>query len=74
MEKASPADKQPNGASEHAQLEKLERLEREYLRMTRTQTTAEVYEMHGNRETPHSDQIDCVFISRILNVDLNINT
>ncbi|XP_013860693.1 centrosomal protein of 57 kDa [Austrofundulus limnaeus] len=41
MEKASAADQQPNAVSEHAQLEKLERLEREYLRMTRTQTTAE---------------------------------
>ncbi|XP_017284459.1 centrosomal protein of 57 kDa [Kryptolebias marmoratus] len=41
MERASAADKQPNAVSEHAQLEKLERLERDYLRMTRTQTTAE---------------------------------
>lgn len=56
MEKASTADKQPNAVSDHVQLEKLERLEREYLRMTRTQTTAEVYETRKNPETSHSSK------------------
>ncbi|XP_022051816.1 centrosomal protein of 57 kDa [Acanthochromis polyacanthus] len=36
------ADRQPDTVSEHAQLDKLERLEQEYLRLTRTQTNAEM--------------------------------
>lgn len=42
METAKSADRQSDTVSEHAQLEKLERLEQEYLRLTRTQTNAEV--------------------------------
>ncbi|XP_018549482.1 centrosomal protein of 57 kDa isoform X5 [Lates calcarifer] len=36
------ADRQPDAVSEHVQLEKLERLEQEYLRLTRTQNNAEM--------------------------------
>ncbi|XP_071351850.1 centrosomal protein of 57 kDa [Trachinotus anak] len=39
---AKSADQQPDTVSEHAQLEKLERLEQEYLRLTRTQNNAEM--------------------------------
>ncbi|XP_040902671.1 centrosomal protein of 57 kDa isoform X2 [Toxotes jaculatrix] len=39
---AKLADRQPDTVSEHAQLEKLERLEQEYLRLTRTQNNAEI--------------------------------
>lgn len=42
METARSTDQQPGTVSEHAQLEKLERLEQEYLRLTRTQNQAEV--------------------------------
>uniref|UniRef100_UPI0037E78CE4 centrosomal protein of 57 kDa n=1 Tax=Semicossyphus pulcher TaxID=241346 RepID=UPI0037E78CE4 len=42
METAKSADKQANAVSEHAQLEKLERLELEYLRLMRTQNSAEM--------------------------------
>ncbi|XP_067450856.1 centrosomal protein of 57 kDa [Thunnus thynnus] len=42
METVRSADQQPGTVSEHAQLEKLERLEQEYLRLTRTQNQAEV--------------------------------
>lgn len=35
-------DPAPSTVSEHAQLEKLERLEREYIRLTLTQNKAEV--------------------------------
>ncbi|XP_074498163.1 centrosomal protein of 57 kDa [Sebastes fasciatus] len=42
METAKSADRQSDTVSEHAQLEKLERLEQEYLRLTRTQTNAEM--------------------------------
>lgn len=42
METAKSADHQCDTVSEHAQLEKLERLEQEYLRLTRTQNNAEV--------------------------------
>ncbi|XP_035536671.1 centrosomal protein of 57 kDa isoform X2 [Morone saxatilis] len=41
-ETAKSADHQSDTVSEHAQLEKLERLEQEYLRLTRTQNNAEV--------------------------------
>ncbi|XP_037534096.1 centrosomal protein of 57 kDa [Nematolebias whitei] len=40
-ERAGAADKQPSAVPEHAHMEKLKRLEQEYLRMNRTQTTAE---------------------------------
>lgn len=43
METSKSADKQSDTASQHAQLEKLERLEQEYLRLTRTQNNAEVH-------------------------------
>lgn len=43
METAKSADQQSDTVSEHAQLEKLERLEQEYLRLTRTQNNAEVH-------------------------------
>ncbi|XP_039986273.1 centrosomal protein of 57 kDa isoform X1 [Xiphias gladius] len=39
---AKLADRQTDRVSEHAQLEKLERLEQEYLRLTRTQNNAEM--------------------------------
>ncbi|XP_049431720.1 centrosomal protein of 57 kDa isoform X1 [Epinephelus fuscoguttatus] len=39
---AKSADQQSDTVSEHAQLEKLERLEQEYLRLTRTQNNAEM--------------------------------
>ncbi|XP_041653538.1 centrosomal protein of 57 kDa isoform X2 [Cheilinus undulatus] len=42
IEKAKPADKQAYAVSQHAQLKKLELLEQEYLRLTRTQNNAEV--------------------------------
>ncbi|XP_073344376.1 centrosomal protein of 57 kDa isoform X2 [Pagrus major] len=42
METAKSADQQCDTVSEHAQLEKLERLEQEYLRLTRTQNNAEM--------------------------------
>ncbi|XP_070826301.1 centrosomal protein of 57 kDa [Chaetodon trifascialis] len=42
METAKSADQQSDTVSEHAQLEKLERLEQEYRRLTRTQNTAEM--------------------------------
>ncbi|XP_068567163.1 centrosomal protein of 57 kDa [Cebidichthys violaceus] len=42
METARSADQQSDVVSEHAQLEKLERLEQEYLRLTRTQNNAEI--------------------------------
>ncbi|XP_051253073.1 centrosomal protein of 57 kDa isoform X2 [Dicentrarchus labrax] len=42
METAKSADQQSDTVSERAQLEKLERLEQEYLRLTRTQNNAEV--------------------------------
>ncbi|XP_028428554.1 centrosomal protein of 57 kDa isoform X2 [Perca flavescens] len=42
METAKSADQQSDTVSEHAQLEKLERLEQEYLRLTRTQNNAEM--------------------------------
>ncbi|XP_034556760.1 centrosomal protein of 57 kDa isoform X2 [Notolabrus celidotus] len=42
METAKSADKLSDPVSEHAQLEKLERLEQEYLRLTRTQNSAEM--------------------------------
>ncbi|XP_075956952.1 centrosomal protein of 57 kDa [Anarhichas minor] len=42
METARSADQQSDAVSEHAQLEKLERLEQEYLRLTRTQNNAEI--------------------------------
>ncbi|XP_034723943.1 centrosomal protein of 57 kDa isoform X2 [Etheostoma cragini] len=42
METAKLADHQSDAVSEHAQLEKLERLEQEYLRLTRTQTNTEL--------------------------------
>ncbi|XP_026219075.1 centrosomal protein of 57 kDa [Anabas testudineus] len=41
-ETSKSADQQPSTVSEHAQLEKLERLEQEYLRLTRTQNNAEI--------------------------------
>lgn len=43
METAKSADQQSDTVTEHAQLEKLERLEQEYLRLTRTQSNAEVH-------------------------------
>ncbi len=43
METARPADQQSDPVAERAQLEKLERLEQEYLRLTRTQNNAEVH-------------------------------
>ncbi|CAK6968151.1 LOW QUALITY PROTEIN: centrosomal protein of 57 kDa [Scomber scombrus] len=42
METVRSADQQPGTVSEHAHLEKLERLEQEYLRLTRTQNQAEM--------------------------------
>ncbi|XP_029302251.1 centrosomal protein of 57 kDa [Cottoperca gobio] len=42
METAKSADQQSDPPSEHAQLEKLERLEQEYFRLTRTQNNAEM--------------------------------
>ncbi|XP_036926969.1 centrosomal protein of 57 kDa isoform X1 [Acanthopagrus latus] len=42
METAKSANHQCDTVSEHAQLEKLERLEQEYLRLTRTQNNAEM--------------------------------
>ncbi|KAK2912518.1 centrosomal protein of 57 kDa isoform X2 [Channa argus] len=42
METARSADQQPGTVSEHTQLEKLERLEQEYLRLTHTQNNAEM--------------------------------
>nr|XP_046245091.1 centrosomal protein of 57 kDa isoform X2 [Scatophagus argus] len=42
METAKSANQQCDTAFEHAQLEKLERLEQEYLRLTRTQSHAEM--------------------------------
>ncbi|TKS81022.1 Centrosomal protein of 57 kDa [Collichthys lucidus] len=42
METDKSADQQCDTVSEHAQLEKLERLEQEYLRLTRTQNNAEM--------------------------------
>ncbi|XP_070762543.1 centrosomal protein of 57 kDa [Enoplosus armatus] len=42
METAKSDDQQSDTVSEHAQLEKLERLEQEYLRLTRTQNNAEM--------------------------------
>ncbi|XP_030261655.1 centrosomal protein of 57 kDa isoform X2 [Sparus aurata] len=42
METAKSADHQCDTVSEHAQSEKLERLEQEYLRLTRTQNNAEM--------------------------------
>ncbi|XP_032366296.1 centrosomal protein of 57 kDa isoform X2 [Etheostoma spectabile] len=42
METAKLANQQSDKASEHAQLEKLERLEQEYFRLTRTQNNAEM--------------------------------
>ncbi|XP_037320655.2 centrosomal protein of 57 kDa isoform X2 [Pungitius pungitius] len=42
METARSAEKQPDTVSEQAHLEKLERLEQEYLRLTRTQNNAEM--------------------------------
>ncbi|XP_076591652.1 centrosomal protein of 57 kDa isoform X2 [Chaetodon auriga] len=42
METAKSADQQSDTVSEHAQLEKLERLEQEYRRLTRTQNSAEM--------------------------------
>ncbi|XP_044060090.1 centrosomal protein of 57 kDa [Siniperca chuatsi] len=42
METAKSADQQSDTVSEHAQLEKLERLEQECLRLTRTQNNAEM--------------------------------
>ncbi|XP_010727959.3 centrosomal protein of 57 kDa [Larimichthys crocea] len=42
METAKSADQQCDTVSEHAQLDKLERLEQEYLRLTRTQNNAEM--------------------------------
>lgn len=42
METARSAEKQPDTVCEQAQLEKLERLEQEYLRLTHTQNNAEV--------------------------------
>ncbi|KAI3354274.1 hypothetical protein L3Q82_018811, partial [Scortum barcoo] len=42
METARSADRQSDTVSDHAQLEKLERLEQEYLRLTRTQNNAEM--------------------------------
>ncbi|XP_041797286.1 centrosomal protein of 57 kDa [Chelmon rostratus] len=41
-ETTKSADQQSDTVSEHAQLEKLERLEQEYLRLTRTQNSAEM--------------------------------
>lgn len=43
MEIAKSADPQPDTVAEHIQLEKLERLEQEYLRLTQTQNSAEVH-------------------------------
>ncbi|KAM9359828.1 centrosomal protein of 57 kDa [Symphorus nematophorus] len=42
LETAKSADQPPDTVSEHAQLEKLERLEQEYLRLTRLQNNAEM--------------------------------
>lgn len=42
MDTAMVADRQSDTVSEQAHLEKLERLEQEYLRLTRTQNNAEV--------------------------------
>ncbi|XP_042343119.1 centrosomal protein of 57 kDa isoform X2 [Plectropomus leopardus] len=42
METAKSVDQQSDLVSEHVQLEKLERLEQEYLRLTRTQSNAEM--------------------------------
>ncbi|XP_026189539.1 centrosomal protein of 57 kDa [Mastacembelus armatus] len=42
METARSAEQQPDTVSEHVQLKKLERLEQEYLRLTRTQNNAEI--------------------------------
>lgn len=42
MEKAKFAGGQSDVVSEHVQLEKLDRLEQEYLRLTHTQNNAEV--------------------------------
>ncbi|XP_041851714.1 centrosomal protein of 57 kDa isoform X1 [Melanotaenia boesemani] len=42
MEKDKAANQQCDSVSEHAQLEKLERLEQDYLRLTRTQKNAEM--------------------------------
>ncbi|XP_029923620.1 centrosomal protein of 57 kDa isoform X2 [Myripristis murdjan] len=42
METTRSADQNLNAVSEHAQLEKLERLEQEYLRLTHTQNNAEL--------------------------------
>uniref|UniRef100_UPI003AAD3B2F centrosomal protein of 57 kDa isoform X1 n=1 Tax=Centroberyx gerrardi TaxID=166262 RepID=UPI003AAD3B2F len=42
METARSADQELDPVSEHAQLEKLERLEQEYLRLTHTQNNAEI--------------------------------
>ncbi|KAM9317811.1 centrosomal protein of 57 kDa [Pholidichthys leucotaenia] len=41
VEKPRSAAEQPNAVSEHIQMEKLEQLEQEYLRLTRTQNKAE---------------------------------
>lgn len=41
-ETTKSAEQQPGTVSEHAQLEKLERLEQEYLKLIRTQNNAEV--------------------------------
>lgn len=43
METSRSADKQSDTESQRVQLEKLERLEQEYLRLTRTQNNAEVH-------------------------------
>ncbi|XP_070685806.1 centrosomal protein of 57 kDa [Pempheris klunzingeri] len=42
LETAKSAEHQPDAVSEHAHLEKLERLEQEYLRLMRTQNNAEM--------------------------------
>ncbi|XP_012723518.2 centrosomal protein of 57 kDa isoform X2 [Fundulus heteroclitus] len=42
MEKVGVSDPQPDAASERAQLEKLQKLEQEYLRLTHTQRNAEM--------------------------------
>lgn len=61
-ETTKSADQQSDTVSEHAQLEKLERLEQEYLRLTRTQNSAEV---HTETQFLHRTNHTSVSVSKL---------
>lgn len=64
MDATKVADRQLDTVSEHVHLEKLERLEQDYLRLTRTQRNAEV---HTNKEESITTRV-VISVSIIMSV------